>query len=158
MNNTTQKQKRKPFSKEEKQLILQKTDGKCAHCGKTLTMETATIDHLIPLHKGGLNDEFNLIAMCYDCNQAKSNYVYHILDYCYHINPKYLPVYHAYHKYAINQQNNKQLFDYHEYTYAMFPPQQKQLIKNMAKRNKKKFTERHSSHGCQTVSFQSMGI
>ena len=137
MNNTTQKQKRKPFSKEEKQLILQKTDGKCAHCGKALTMETATIDHLIPLHKGGLNDEFNLIAMCYDCNQAKSNYVYHILDYCHHINPKYLPVYHAYHKYAINQQNNKQLFDYHEYTYAMFPPQQKQLIKNMAKRNKK---------------------
>ena len=137
MNQTSKKPKRKHFTKEQKECILKKTEWKCAHCGRKLTLETATIDHLIPLHKGGLNDEYNLIALCNDCNQDKSNFLYHILDYCKHIKSKYVPLYNMYHKYAISQLNRKQLFDYHEYQYTMFPPQQKRLIANMAKRNKK---------------------
>ena len=55
--NKSLKQRRK-FTKEEKQLIYAKTDCKCGHCGRILEQGESTIDHIIPLHKGGLNDEY----------------------------------------------------------------------------------------------------
>lgn len=34
-----------------------------------------TIDHLIPIDKGGTNDEWNLATMCADCNSKKGNLI-----------------------------------------------------------------------------------
>lgn len=34
---------------------------------------TATIDHIVPVNKGGTNAQYNLIVCCRRCNARKSN-------------------------------------------------------------------------------------
>ncbi|MEH1786534.1 MAG: HNH endonuclease [Nostoc sp.] len=46
---------------------------KCFWCGCDLTPETMTVDHLVPLSKGGSNKLKNLRAACRGCNQARRN-------------------------------------------------------------------------------------
>ena len=59
---------------EEKVTICNKSDNRCCHCGKKAFINyEATIDHFIPLDKGGSNNTINLIMLCYDCNQEKDN-------------------------------------------------------------------------------------
>jgi hypothetical protein len=41
----------------------------CANCGKPAN----TIDHIIPLSRGGTNDLENLQPMCWKCNKAKGS-------------------------------------------------------------------------------------
>ena len=90
---STGKTERKAFSKQEKQNILKKTANKCGHCGKELSVDTMTIEHIFPLYKGGNHDEFNLVALCEDCNNDKSNLVYEITDYYTYILDKYISQY-----------------------------------------------------------------
>lgn len=45
----------------------------CAGCGKFFTDEELTIDHKIPISKGGTWHFQNLQLMCYKCNQNKGN-------------------------------------------------------------------------------------
>ena len=77
------KVERRVFSLEEKQKILNKTSCKCAHCGKKLTTDTMTVEHIYPLNKGGTHDYYNLIALCQACNNLKSNFIYDIHWYNY---------------------------------------------------------------------------
>ncbi len=35
--------------------------------------DTLTIDHIVPLSKGGTNNKHNLVVACYECNQKKGN-------------------------------------------------------------------------------------
>ena len=42
----------------------------CAHCG---TPSNLTIDHIIPLGKGGTNTQDNLQMLCYSCNTLKAD-------------------------------------------------------------------------------------
>lgn len=59
-------------STEEKDDIGRKSDNRCCHCGKyKYTHYGATIDHFIPLDKGGCDRFINLIMMCEECNQEK---------------------------------------------------------------------------------------
>lgn len=51
--------------------LLVKTCPKCAFCGRTLTDETATLDHLHPKARGGENRPHNLALACGPCNTAK---------------------------------------------------------------------------------------
>jgi 5-methylcytosine-specific restriction endonuclease McrA len=44
----------------------------CAYCTIDCT-ECATIDHVIPLSKGGGNTLDNLVIACYSCNIRKAN-------------------------------------------------------------------------------------
>ena len=66
-------------------------DGyKCVYCGKSLDdrippppnhwyferlkhLTDKTIDHIIPLSKGGRNEENNLVACCEKCNRFKAD-------------------------------------------------------------------------------------
>lgn len=66
-------EERKTFTKTEKEFIKLKTSGKCGHCGCKLTDENITVDHIIPISKGGTNREENLICLCKECNTDKSN-------------------------------------------------------------------------------------
>lgn len=64
------------FTYEERKSILTRTHNICACCGKKLTTKIMTVEHIIPLSKGGTNDMKNLIALCYDCNKLKGGMIY----------------------------------------------------------------------------------
>lgn len=81
---------RKKFWLSQDKKILSRSDYKCAHCGKKLDLKTKTREHIIPVTKGGTNELKNLVALCEDCNQDKSNYVVDPEDYYIHLDWVYL--------------------------------------------------------------------
>ena len=48
-------------------------DPRCHYCRKTLTNETATLDHFFPLSRGGTWEQANIKLACKRCNGAKSD-------------------------------------------------------------------------------------
>ena len=68
--NTTERIK---FEYYDKRRVLEKSEGKCAHCGRPLTIKDTTVDHAIPISKGGTNDFDNLVALCDTCNSEKDD-------------------------------------------------------------------------------------
>lgn len=48
-------------------------DPYCYYCGCRLTLDDSTLDHAIPLSKGGTNEWSNLVLACYECNQDKGD-------------------------------------------------------------------------------------
>jgi len=80
----------------EKRMSVYKRDGfACAHCGFSQTIEEVlsvienarhnlgrfprnallTIDHILPLSRGGGNGYSNLQTLCYECNHRKADRV-----------------------------------------------------------------------------------
>ena len=56
--------------------ILRDTGYRCAHCNillKNTREDDFSIEHVVPLRKGGSNNPRNLIALCKDCNEAKQD-------------------------------------------------------------------------------------
>ena len=45
----------------------------CAYSGKTLTKETRSIDHVIPLNNGGENEIWNCVPMYKSYNSSKND-------------------------------------------------------------------------------------
>ena len=74
-------EERVKFSKSEKTKILEKSKNRCCRCGSLLDENSMTIEHIIPLSRGGTNQQSNLVALCWDCNQKKDNYILHPGDY-----------------------------------------------------------------------------
>ena len=52
--------------------ILQRDNFTCYLCGN----EATTVDHIIPLAKGGTDDEWNLAGACKRCNYSKQDRVF----------------------------------------------------------------------------------
>lgn len=73
---TPEKSERRLFTYEERKAILARTHQICACCGKKLTTKTMTIDHIIPISRGGTNEMENLVALCETCNTEKGNIIY----------------------------------------------------------------------------------
>ena len=44
----------------------------CCYCGKSVTEKTVTIDHAVPISKGGSNYIENLLPACRKCNSSKN--------------------------------------------------------------------------------------
>jgi 5-methylcytosine-specific restriction endonuclease McrA len=57
------------FTARQWQLLLKLYDHKCAYCGKPGKL---TIDHIIPISRGGLNVIENIVPACQTCNFSKS--------------------------------------------------------------------------------------
>lgn len=66
---------RKIFSDYEKKTIYAKCDGKCAICGKPVKFKHMTVDHKVPLSKGGTNEPSNLQLSCLECNRMKADFL-----------------------------------------------------------------------------------
>jgi hypothetical protein len=75
---------RKVIKSNVKEKILGNTDHKCAHCGRGISIDDMTVEHIFPVSKGGNNNKFNLVALCPECNYNKSNEV-HGIEYYKHI-------------------------------------------------------------------------
>lgn len=46
---------------------------RCAYCECRLTDANRTIDHVLPVSRGGTDDIANLVLSCLDCNQLKGD-------------------------------------------------------------------------------------
>jgi 5-methylcytosine-specific restriction endonuclease McrA len=55
-------------------IILKMHDYCCVYCGD----EANTVDHLIPVSKGGTDDPLNLVAACSKCNSGLRDKTKHI--------------------------------------------------------------------------------
>lgn len=69
------KRKRRIYSQTTRELIYFEARGRCALCGKKLAFEDMTLDHIIPLSKGGMDDISNLQCTCSACNGFKRNFL-----------------------------------------------------------------------------------
>lgn len=47
--------------------------GVCHYCGETFAPAGLTMDHLVPLARGGRSTKGNLVPACKACNSAKKN-------------------------------------------------------------------------------------
>ena len=63
----------KPRVKWSKTAVFRRDNWQCGYCGKPLTRETATIDHIVPQCRGGQNTWVNTVTACLPCNQRKNN-------------------------------------------------------------------------------------
>jgi 5-methylcytosine-specific restriction endonuclease McrA len=55
--------------KKIRQRVLQRDGWMCAYCGD----QAETIDHVVPVAKGGTDDDWNLVAACKRCNYSKKD-------------------------------------------------------------------------------------
>lgn len=61
------------FSKD----ILRKSDDVCAHCGCPVAIgDNFTVEHVVPISKGGTNDLVNIVALRQTCNTTKGDCVW----------------------------------------------------------------------------------
>lgn len=56
-----------------RQNILLRDHWMCAYCMQPLTEKNATIDHVLPVSKGGKTSFTNVVAACSTCNLLKGN-------------------------------------------------------------------------------------
>lgn len=59
------------FKPSEVKAVMSAFDSRCAYCG---TSERITLDHFIPLDKGGTHTPSNVIPACLSCNSSKRNH------------------------------------------------------------------------------------
>jgi 5-methylcytosine-specific restriction endonuclease McrA len=45
--------------------------GECYYCNNTFPSDQLTLDHIVPLARGGKSTKGNLVLACFDCNQKK---------------------------------------------------------------------------------------
>jgi 5-methylcytosine-specific restriction endonuclease McrA len=57
--------------------MFKRQKGRCKYCGVPMSWDTtrtgATIDHVVPISKGGKNQRGNLVLACRGCNNAKAD-------------------------------------------------------------------------------------
>lgn len=71
---TITKIKRKAISPMLRWKIMKRDKFKCVKCGKGVNdTDCLQVDHIIPVTKGGSNEESNLQTLCWECNIGKGN-------------------------------------------------------------------------------------
>lgn len=57
----------------DKLYIYKRDNKKCFYCAKKLLLKQITLDHYLPLSKGGTDDIFNVVISCKKCNKLKND-------------------------------------------------------------------------------------
>lgn len=70
------KRGKRGLSKSVKVWLIKSYGGKCQYCGKP----GDTLDHIIPLSKGGARGSTNVTLACQDCNNEKGNRLDYITE------------------------------------------------------------------------------
>lgn len=65
--------KRIVFPQETRMSVYNQSEGRCVYCGRFIPFDEMTIDHIVPLSKGGTNYEKNLQCCCKECNLMKQD-------------------------------------------------------------------------------------
>jgi 5-methylcytosine-specific restriction enzyme A len=60
---------------EVRRYVFDRDRDQCQSCGQTQVQVNLTVDHIIPLARGGSNDISNLQTLCQQCNQRKRHYL-----------------------------------------------------------------------------------
>lgn len=58
------------FTENDWLIVLKEFDGKCAYCGND---GKQSIDHVVPVTKGGNHTKNNIVPACRSCNSSKNN-------------------------------------------------------------------------------------
>lgn len=66
----------KPIKASDLKALLERQGFKCAYTGLDLTPESASLDHVIPLGRGGSHAVENLAIVRHDVNLAKRTMTY----------------------------------------------------------------------------------
>jgi hypothetical protein len=62
------------YNVRDNRLLVYERDGySCYKCGKLLTRWDATLDHILPVSRGGDNTKENLLTCCLMCNSKRRN-------------------------------------------------------------------------------------
>lgn len=141
-----EKQERCRLTLQEKQRAMEKTGGRCAHCGKKISIKEMTVEHIHPVSKGGDNSEYNITVLCEDCNTRKSNFMYRPSDYYKYIKQEYMPLYlisslKFRNEYIKDGRNDLDFLVYDAVSYSYLPFEKFMMVHNTAKRDKKKGAE-----------------
>ena len=48
--------------------------GECYYCGQTFAKKDLTMDHIVPLSRGGKSTKGNVVTACQPCNSDKKYY------------------------------------------------------------------------------------
>lgn len=59
-------------SKRQRFRVLVRDRFTCRYCGRSAPEVVLHVDHVLPVCRGGTDDEANLVAACRDCNSSKS--------------------------------------------------------------------------------------
>ncbi|MFH1223009.1 MAG: HNH endonuclease [Pseudomonadota bacterium] len=46
-------------------------EGVCHYCGQKFPKEKLTMDHIVPVARGGKSSKGNVVVCCFNCNQSK---------------------------------------------------------------------------------------
>ena len=65
--------KRKRNTRKRRQKLLNRGVTRCHWCGCELTLDTSTLEHIIPLKRGGLDNDNNTTLACESCNQKRGH-------------------------------------------------------------------------------------
>jgi 5-methylcytosine-specific restriction protein A len=49
------------------------SDGRCHYCARLIGARSLTLDHVVPLIRGGKSVRGNVVPACKDCNTAKKS-------------------------------------------------------------------------------------
>jgi len=60
-------------SSSKRSRILARDRFRCQYCGAKGTAFDLTIDHILPVSRGGFTSPENLVTACFSCNQRKNN-------------------------------------------------------------------------------------
>jgi 5-methylcytosine-specific restriction endonuclease McrA len=64
-----------PIPPEVRKYVFERDRYQCQSCGKTQLETQLSIDHIIPLARGGQNDISNLQTLCCPCNRQKKHHL-----------------------------------------------------------------------------------